>query len=206
MPVPVFRTAERGVVLQVGVQAHRGSLERSASPNPSREWSRCSGRGAHQFHRPRSAMRDGTSKARTKKASKRTAAAVPTPTSFKNTRWEVAKAPMATASNNEALVTNLPVLCMPTATASCCATRAGLFRPCEQEHAVVGREGEGQRRQHEEICLFDAALADIAEKASEAPVLENEHQDPCRRRRGEAVHQQRFERQYQRACHRPQDQ
>ena len=52
------------------------------------------------------------------KASMRTAAATPTPTSLRNTSLEVPNAPMATASRIDAEVMSRPVRCMPAAMAS----------------------------------------------------------------------------------------
>ena len=70
--------------------------------SPSRACSRASGRGAHQFHRPSSAISDGTSSARTMNASISTASAVPTPSSLMNTTSEVANAPIAMQNSSAA--------------------------------------------------------------------------------------------------------
>jgi hypothetical protein len=55
-----------------------------------------------QFHLPSSAISDGTSSARTRKASISTARAVPTPTSLMNTISDVANAPIAMQNSSAA--------------------------------------------------------------------------------------------------------
>jgi hypothetical protein len=52
------------------------------------------------------------------KASMRTAAATPRPTSLRNTSLEVTNTPMAMASKIDAEVISLPVRCIPAAMAS----------------------------------------------------------------------------------------
>src|SRR4051794_2412096 len=104
----------------------------AASPTPTRACRRRSARGLHQFARPSSAMRLGTSSARTTKASTSTATTAPTPISLMNTICEVAKAPMATASSTAAAETSRPVAPMPVLIAHGCETPrswASLMRP-----------------------------------------------------------------------------
>src|SRR5262249_11381002 len=67
----------------------------------------------------------------------------------------------------------------------------GLAYPAEQEDAVVGRDGEDERRQHERDGQVEGALARVPEESFEAPVLEDQDQraECCRQR--ERGHQQR---------------
>ena len=155
---------------------------------------------------PSRAISDGTSSARTMKASIRTPAAVATPICWMKEIEEVMKAPIATASRIAAAVTTAPVRSTPTATASLSLSppsRASLMRP-EQEHAVVGREREHERGGDQEVGRLDAAVGRVAEQALEAPVLEDEREDAERRADGQRVHQDRLERQHDRAGHQPQ--
>src|SRR5262249_50424285 len=91
---------------------------RHAAPYANRRRRSRSARGAHQFHSPRIAISDGTSSARTMLASIATAAAVPTPSSWTNTRRDVANEPIATQKSRAAAVTMRPVRSSPAATAA----------------------------------------------------------------------------------------
>src|SRR5262249_45160187 len=101
------------------------------SLRPMRAYRRRNGAGAHQFHRPRSAINDGTSRARITVASIHTASAVPRPSSLMKISFEVVNAPIATANSSAAAVTIRPVRSSPIATASrspAPASRASLIR------------------------------------------------------------------------------
>ncbi len=152
-------------------------------------------------------MREGTSRARTMKASIRTPAAVATPICWMKEIEEVMNAPIATASRIAAAVTTAPVRSRPTATASrseLAVWRASLIRP-EQEDAVVGREREHERGGDEEVGRLHAAVGGVAEQALEAAVLEDEREDAEGRADRQGVHDDRLDRQHDRAGHQPQD-
>src|SRR5262249_37021670 len=89
----------------------------SAATFVRRSYSRRSGPGAHQFHLPRSAISEGTSRPRMTNASISTARAMPRPSSLMNTSFDVTNAPIATEKRSAAAVTIRPVRSRPIATA-----------------------------------------------------------------------------------------
>src|SRR4029077_17295506 len=113
---------EGAVSLEGGIDpGHAASPAAASGPvslSPERWCRRRRGFGAHQFHSPSSSISEGTSSARIRLASIRTARAVPTPFSLMKMICEVAKAPIAIANSSAAAVTIRPVRSRPTATAS----------------------------------------------------------------------------------------
>src|SRR6266566_3301464 len=89
----------------------------SGVASEERSYNRRRGLGAHQFHLPRSSIREGTSRPRITNASISTASAMPSPSSLMKTRFEVTKAPIATENRSAAAVTIRPVRSNPIATA-----------------------------------------------------------------------------------------
>ena len=53
----------------------------------------------------------------------------------------------------------------------------GLLDARQQEHAVVGRQPEGNDEEDDHVGLLERARGRVAEQALEAAVLEDEHQD-----------------------------
>src|SRR5262249_14458913 len=84
------------------------------------------------------------------------------------------------------------------------------LQPCladaaEQKDAVVGRDREDERGQHERDGEVERALAGIAEQRFEAPVLEDQDQRPERRGQRERINQQCEKRRDKRAGEQKQD-
>src|ERR1700694_1563279 len=94
------------------------------SLSPTRPYSHRRGAGAHQFHRPSSAISDGTRSALTIVAPPSPPAAIPMPSSLMKMIWDVANAPMATQNKSAAAVMIRPVRWSPVATASLFGTPA----------------------------------------------------------------------------------
>ena len=180
-----------------------GSPSGSDSLKPNRSWKRRSGRGAHQFHLPSSAISEGTSSARMMVASISTARAVPTPSSLISVIWEVAKAPIATAKSRAAAVTIRPVRWRPTATASLRvqAVVVGLLDAGQEEHRVVGGEAERHGPQQDRLGQVQGADAVVVEQPLEAAVLEDPHQQPEGGAERQQVHDHGLHRQDHRAGH-----
>ena len=140
-------------------------------------------------------------------ASISTASAVPTPSSLMKTICEVAKAPIATQNSSAAAVTMRPVRSSPSATASRVGRAAvvRLLDAREQEDAVVGGEPEGDREQQDRLGRLEARRCSGSRAGPEVAVLEDQHEQPERRAEREHVHQQRLDRQHDRAGHQEQD-
>ena len=107
----IIRTAALDRLL--GQRADRGSRAGAASAGATRSCRRRRPRGDHQFHRPSSAISDGTSSERTMNASSSTPVATATPISWMKEIELVLNAPMATASRIAAAVTTRPVAAEP---------------------------------------------------------------------------------------------
>ena len=69
----------------------------------------------------------------------------------------------------------------------------------QHEHRVVRGEPEDNRDEEGERVYLDRRRPGIVERAVEPALLEGEHDDPERRRQRERVHEQRLERQDDRA-------
>jgi hypothetical protein len=82
---------------------------------------------------------------------------------------------------------------------------ARLFDAREQEHAVVGRQGEGDDEQQHQVRLLKAADRAEAEQPGAVAVLEDEHEQRGADGDREQVHRQRHQRQDQRAGHHEQE-
>ena len=162
-------------------------------------------RGAHQFQRPSSAISEGTSSARTMKASISTASAVPTPELLDEHDLHVANAPIAMQNSSAANVTIRPVRSSPTATASRSQPAvARLLDAREQEHAVVGREPERDAEQQDR--LVDRARPGESKASSPRAGRPGRSARAGRTpRSGQQVHDQRLDRQHDRAGHHEQD-
>ena len=118
-------------------------------------------------------------------ASISTASAVPSPTSLMKMISEVTKAPIAIAEQQRRRGDDPAGALEPDrdrlASRDAPPSRASLIRD-EQEHAVVGREPEGDREQQQRLGRLEPALARVAEQALEPAVLEDQDEDPERRR------------------------
>ena len=159
------------------------------------------GAGAHQFQPPRSAIRLGTSSARTRVASIATATAIPTPSSLTIRSPEVANAPTATQKRSAA-PRSRPVRSLEPERDGLAVREprvVGLLEPGEEEDPVVGREAERDREQQHGLSQLERSLAAVVEEPLEAAVLEDEDEMPNLRRGRARSLQQRLRRQDERA-------
>ena len=154
--------------------------EPGSSRSATRSWSLRSSRGDYQFQSPSRPIRAGTSRVRTTNASISTAATAPTPISFRNTTLRGGECADRDRQQHRGGGDDPARPLQPEGDrlAAVQPPVVGLLDAGEQEHPVVGGEGERDRRQHQVVALLDPSLGGVRERALEPAVLKDQDEQP----------------------------